>query len=78
MNFEKGTNSDRRAVMSSLSESGRDAAQSMEIVGVLKQLRGEIIIGLTALEKMELDWSTENEGLMKIKTEEIRADHHDC
>ena len=49
----------------------RVTAQNGEIVGSLKQLKGETSADLTALEKKGLDRKTNHQGLMKTETKEI-------
>ena len=53
------------------SDSGRYAPQNGEIVGSLKQLKGETSADLSALEKKGLDRKTKHQGLMKAETKEI-------
>ena len=49
----------------------RVTAQNGEIVGSLKQLKGETSADLTAFEKKGLDRKTNHQGLMKTETKEI-------
>ena len=71
---EKLCDSERTSALSFLSgassDSGRYAPQNGEIVGSLKQLKGETIADLSALEK-GLDRKTKHQGLMKAETKEI-------
>ena len=52
-----------------LSDGGRCAPQNGEIVGSLKQLKGETSADLSALEKKGLDRKTNHQDLVKAETQ---------